>query len=183
MARVSTDQWMAIDQLIADAAAFPQLDISGVLLRRRLGLAHLRLSHLWIDLRPPTWLAAEGMLRTMRLILVLTLATSVVATSAQQVTPPKFRAGVALTRLEVTVLDKKTRAPITGLTADDFIVKVNGRAQPVVSLAEVSVPGAANPATPGITESARDVVSNELTSPRLFVLVMNDALGGLEAIS
>lgn len=114
----------------------------------------------------------------MRQILALALSAGVVAASGQQTTPPQFRAGVEVTRLEVTVLDKKTRAPITGLTANDFIVKVNGRPQRVVSSAEVSVPGAANHAAPGIVEAARDVASNALTSPRLFVIVMNDVVGG-----
>lgn len=117
-------------------------------------------------------------MRTLRLIVGLTLATTVVVASAQQAPPPQFRAGVAVTRLEVTVLDEKTRAPITGLTAKDFVVKVNGRPQPVVSLAEVSVPGAAAMTAPGIVEAAHDVATNQLTSPRLFVIVMNDALGG-----
>ncbi|GMV21693.1 MAG: hypothetical protein AMXMBFR57_16420 [Acidimicrobiia bacterium] len=114
----------------------------------------------------------------MRMFLGLTLATAVVTASAQQQTPPQFRAGVAVTRLEVTVLDKRTRAPITGLSADDFVVKVNGRVQPVVSLAEVTVPGAAGNAAPGIVEATRDVSTNELTSPRIFVVIMNDAVGG-----
>lgn len=105
-------------------------------------------------------------------------AMAVIVVSAQQATRPQFRAGVAVTRLEVTVLDEKTRAPITGLTAKDFVVKVNGREQPIVSLAEVSVPGAANMTAPGIVEAAHDVASNQLVSPRLFVIIMNDALGG-----
>ncbi len=116
----------------------------------------------------------------MRILLTLTLAASVVAASAQQQTPPQFRAGVAVTRLEVTVLDKRTRAPITGLTSADFVVKVNGRVQPIVSLAEVSVPGVTSGAAPGMIEAARDVTSNELAAPRIFVLIMNDALGGFD---
>lgn len=107
----------------------------------------------------------------------LALAASVVAAAAQQ-PPPQFRAGVAVTRLEVTVLDKRTRAPVIGLTAKDFVIEVNGRVQPIVSLAEVRVPSAKSDAAPGIVEAARDVTSNELSSPRLFVLIMNDALGG-----
>jgi len=113
----------------------------------------------------------------MRRILALAFSTSVVVASAQQA-PPQFRAGIALTRLEVTVLDKKTRVPITGLTANDFIVKVNGRPQPLASLAEVSVPGAAGSTAPGLAESARDVTTNDLAAPRLFVIVMNDVTTG-----
>lgn len=110
----------------------------------------------------------------------IVLLAAIAAVSAQQQTPPQFRAGVDVTRLEVTVLDKRTRAPITGLTAKDFVVKVNGRVQSVVSLAEVAVPGPARGTAPGMIEAARDVTGNELAAPRIFVLIMNDALGGLD---
>jgi hypothetical protein len=36
-----------------------------------------------------------------------------------------------LTRVEITVLDKRTRKPITGLTAEDFVVTVSGDLQRV----------------------------------------------------
>ena len=121
-----------------------------------------------------------GRLTLARPLVGLTLATSVVVASAWQGTPPQFRAGVTLTRLEVTVLDRKTRIPVTGLTANDFVVKVDGRAQPIVSLAEVSVPGVARVTAPGIVDAAHDVASNQLTAPRLFVIIMNDAIGGAD---
>ncbi len=100
--------------------------------------------------------------------------------SQQQQQPPQFRAGVAVTRLEVTVLHSRTRALITGLTADDFVVRVNGQVQPIVALAEVAVPGVGTFAAPAMIEAARDVASNELVNPRLFVLILNDAVGGLD---
>jgi hypothetical protein len=67
---------------------------------------------------------------------------------------------------------------VRGLTADDFVVRVNGEPQRVVSLAEVTVPGAADAAAPAFAEAAEDVASNNLPSPRVFVLLMNDAAGG-----
>jgi VWFA-related protein len=92
---------------------------------------------------------------------------------------PQFRAGVELTRIEVTVLDRRTRKPVRGLTPADFRVKVNGRLQPVASVAEIDGPSSYTPATatPAFREAAHDVVSNEIGSPRLFAIVMNDSEG------
>jgi VWFA-related protein len=55
------------------------------------------------------------------------------AVFAQQ---PAFRAGVELVTLDVGVLDQQRR-PVTGLTAGDFRVTVEGRDVPVVSFAAV----------------------------------------------
>jgi VWFA-related protein len=96
--------------------------------------------------------------------------------TAQQ-DPPQFRTGIDLTRVEVTVLDKRTRKPITGLTADDFIVKVSGDVQRVATLAEVLVAGPAEPNAAAFTEAAHDVTGNEGPRPRLFLILMNDADG------
>ena len=93
-----------------------------------------------------------------------------------QTAPPRFQASVDLMRIEVTVLDKRTRKPVRGLTAADFVVKVNGEPQQVEALDEVEVAAreAARPAP--FIEAARDVASNALTNPRLFVIVMDDVL-------
>lgn len=92
--------------------------------------------------------------------------------------PPQFRTGIDLTRVEITVLHKDTRKPITGLTAEDFVIKVDGDAQRVATLAEVTVPRPAETSAPGLIEAAHDVARNDLTRPRLVVIVMNDAAGG-----
>jgi VWFA-related protein len=96
------------------------------------------------------------------------------ASPRQQV--PQFRAGTDITRLEVTVLDRKTRRPIRGLTAADFKIKVSGRLQTVVAISEVehAKVGAASGA---LAERAHDVSSNERRPERLFVIVMDDATG------
>jgi VWFA-related protein len=101
-------------------------------------------------------------------------------TAAQDPPPPQFRTGVTVTRLDVTVLDRRTRRPITGLTADDFVVRVGGTVQPVVSLAEIVVPGAAMVSAAAFVEAAEEIIRNDLQSPRAFVLVMNDARGGID---
>ena len=92
--------------------------------------------------------------------------------------PVQFRAGVDLMRIEATVLDKRTRKPARGLTAADFIVKVNGEPQQIELVEEVAVAGReANRGTPFI-EAARDVASNTMVRPRLFLIVMDDAIAG-----
>jgi len=96
-----------------------------------------------------------------------------------QAQPPRFRAGVDLMRIDVTVLDKKTRKPVTGLTAEDFDVKVSGTPQPIQAVAEVDT---RVPVTTGVAwqvTAARDVVANAISATRLIVIVMDDEEGGL----
>jgi hypothetical protein len=88
--------------------------------------------------------------------------------------PPRFTAGVDLMRLELTVLDKRTRKPIAGLTADDFVVKVGGTPQVIEAFEEVRVTGRVAPLPRAFAEAATDVASNTLDQPRLFLLVMDD---------
>ena len=97
-------------------------------------------------------------------------------TSAQSETP-QFRSGITVTRVDVTVLDKRSRLPITGLKTEDFAIKVDGRPQRIISLVEVE---AHTPPVTGrvLREVASDVATNSVASPRLFVLVLNDVGGG-----
>jgi len=102
----------------------------------------------------------------------LTLLAQVQPVPSQQ--PPRFTAGVDLMRLELTVLDKRTRKPITGLTADDFVVKVGGKQQVIEAFDEVRVTGRAAPLPRAFAEAATDVASNTVEQPRLFLIVMDD---------
>ncbi len=95
----------------------------------------------------------------------------------QQAQPPQFRASVDLTRLDVTVLDERTRKPIRGLTADEFVVKVGGDVQRVATMAEVEVPTGPSDEPSAFVEAAHEIARNSTTRPRLFVIVMNDAQG------
>jgi len=110
-------------------------------------------------------------------VVCLVMTAGVVA-SAQapmpQTQPPRFTAGVDLMRLELTVLDKRTRKPITGLTADDFIVKVAGKEQVIEAFEEVRVTGRPAPLPRAFAEAATDVASNTMEQPRLFLIVMDD---------
>lgn len=104
----------------------------------------------------------------------LALALCAVATDAQAQVP-QFRSSVDLTRVEVTVLDKRTRQPVRGLTAEDFVVRIADQVREVTTLAEVE---AATAAAPVGANAARDVASNADPVDRLFIIVMDDTFGG-----
>ena len=88
--------------------------------------------------------------------------------------PPRFRAGVEVVELDVSVLDR-TRRPVRGLSAADFTVLEDGVPQEIVAFEEVNVPGP-EPAPAGwLREVAADVRSNDLSASRLLVLVLDDA--------
>ena len=96
-----------------------------------------------------------------------------------QVPPAQFRAGVDLMRIDVTVLDKRTRKPVRGLKAEDFEVKVGGQPQAIQAVAELNTGGHATAGSAWQTDAARDVVTNNLSATRLIVILMDDASGGL----
>jgi VWFA-related protein len=102
------------------------------------------------------------------------------AGGAQQTAPPAqptFRAGVDVIQLDVSVLDKN-RHPVHGLKAADFTVFENGKAQQIVTTAEVEA--AENDPLPSawMRHVPRDVASNDLVDElgdgRLFGIVLDD---------
>jgi VWFA-related protein len=98
----------------------------------------------------------------------------------QHQTPPQFRAAVDLTRIDATVLDKRTRLPIRGLTADDFVVNLSGQPREVASFAEIEGPPIERPDKTAVwrDEASHDIVTNAQQPDRLFVIVMDDAFTG-----
>jgi VWFA-related protein len=96
-------------------------------------------------------------------VVVAVTALAVVRSPAQEParTDQTFRTGVDVIRLDVTVLDKDRR-PVRGLTANDFVIKENGRAQRLVAVTEVDA-AAADPAPSAWMRYAPpDVTSNDL---------------------
>src|SRR3954451_2903146 len=97
----------------------------------------------------------------MREILAFVLtALVVVEVSRQEI--PRFKGGVDVVQFTVTVLDKQRR-PISGLTAADFDVLVDGKPKPLAAFAAVTLPGesrSTNAAT--IPAVAPDVHTNQL---------------------
>jgi VWFA-related protein len=107
---------------------------------------------------------------------VAAVALSLGSTSAQAPQPPQFRAAVDLVHLDVSVLDK-TRMPVRGLTAADFIVLEDGKPQAVSTFTAVDYPDVEPPSTPWMRTVESDVRRNDtLDDRRLFVIVLDDGM-------
>lgn len=115
-------------------------------------------------------------IRCFTVIAALACAIEGAAARGQAPLPPQFRAGVEMARVDVTVLDDRTRKPIRGLTAEDFVIKIGGKIQPIAALAETEA--AAQPTgTANVRTASGDVLTNAPVRGRLFVIVMDDANG------
>jgi VWFA-related protein len=91
---------------------------------------------------------------------------------AQQ--PPKFKSGVDVVLLDVTVLDKDRR-PVRGLKAADFSILEDGKPQPIVSFDELDAPEPDGSLVPWMRETAPDVRTNADEGRRLIIMVLDDA--------
>ena len=80
---------------------------------------------------------------------------------------PVFRAGVDLVTVDAIVVDKDGR-PVTGLTADDFLLTVDGKPRTLDAFEMVAVRATDAPADRRLP----DVSSNDVAEPgRLIFLV------------
>lgn len=105
------------------------------------------------------------------------LCAGMLAQSAvQNQKPPVFRARTDLLQLDVTVLDKHGK-PVRGLTRDDFVVLEDKVPQTLQAFTEVDIPDAAPPDAVWANAVAPDVTTNEDDGQRIFVVVVDDALG------
>jgi VWFA-related protein len=117
----------------------------------------------------------------MRTVLVLAMAVACTAVAVRAQVPqdpapqrPVFRSGVELVTVDVTVVDK-AGAPIRGLTADDFEVKLDGkpgRVQALDFLEFGAVSGADASATS--TTTARAEAAGASRGGRVFLLLVDD---------
>ncbi len=121
--------------------------------------------------------------RRMRLLRLAVLGAMLAAIGSvghgQQVPPPRFTAGVDLVQIDVSVLDRHG-APVTGLSADDFVVLENGKPQQIRGFASIAVPPPIAPPAAWLRDTGPDVVSNAAETRRLVVILMDDALTGFE---
>ena len=90
-----------------------------------------------------------------------------------------FKTGIDVISLDVSVLDKNSR-PVHGLAAKDFVVLENGRPQSVVAFLPVEVPAPIPPSAPWLRDVGEDVVSNDVDTRRLVVIVLDDAYTGID---
>jgi VWFA-related protein len=88
--------------------------------------------------------------------------------------PPRFRTGVDVVELDVSVLDRDRR-PVRGLTAADFTVLEDGQPQDLVAFEEVNLPKADPAGAAWLRNVAPDVRSNDETGGRLLVILLDDA--------
>src|SRR6185503_1429376 len=86
-------------------------------------------------------------------------------TPAPPQAPPRFRAGIELTQIDVSVLDANGR-PVHGLKKEDFELLEDGIPQLIEACAEVTVPDA-EAGAPWLHDVASDVRSNSAEDGRL----------------
>jgi VWFA-related protein len=123
----------------------------------------------------------ERAVNRIRGVVAATLLACLVAPGTLQQNPrqpvPRFRTGVELVLLDVSVLDGN-RIPVRGLTADDFTVLEDGRPQKVETFSAIDVPDVEEAAVsvPWIRNVAPDVQRNaDFKDRRVVVIVMDDA--------
>jgi VWFA-related protein len=108
-----------------------------------------------------------------RIVALAVAASSMIAAGQQDI--PRFKSGVDVVQFTVTVLDKERR-PVTGLTAADFEVLVDGKPRPLAAFAAVTLPDDVPQAVTATvaTSVALDVQTNRLPPEgRLAVIVMD----------
>ena len=125
--------------------------------------------------------------RTRGVVAAMLLALPVIPGSAQRnptQTIPRFRTGVELVLLDVSVLDRE-RMPVHGLSAQDFTVLEDGRPQKIESFSEVELPDVVRTLesrAPWVRDVAPDVQKNtDLKDSRVVVIAMDDATPMLAA--
>lgn len=119
--------------------------------------------------------------RTAVLLLSLAALTASAFPQAQSA-PQTFRTTTDLVRLDVVVLDER-RHPVTGLSAEDFAVTVDGKPRPLEAFAPVVLPtrdadGLPTSAFPSVV---RDIVHNSRTEDGRLVVVVMDRTIPMEA--
>jgi len=105
---------------------------------------------------------------------ICALAAGVAVLGARQTpqqTPPVFRSGIEVVQLDVSVIDKR-RAPVRGLTADNFTVLENGKPQRIVAVSEVTMDDSVKTRPVWARAAPPDVASNDVGDKRIFAIVI-----------
>jgi VWFA-related protein len=128
-------------------------------------------------------------MRAARLAALLTLPIAAAALAhAQQSAGPTpasgspqatFKTAIDVVSLDVSVLDRNDR-PVRGLTVDDFVVLENGKPQSIAAFHQIDVPAPVTPPAAWMRDIGEDVVSNDIDTRRLVVIVLDDAYTGID---
>src|SRR5262245_1871705 len=106
----------------------------------------------------------------------LGLVASAMTVAAVPQEIPRFKSGVDVVQFTVTVLDKD-RHPVTGLTASDFDVLVDGQPRPLAAFAAVTLPDDPSATRASVPPVAPDVETNQLSPEgRLVIIVMDRSI-------
>ena len=89
-------------------------------------------------------------------------------------TPPVFRSAVDLVQVDAYVTDSEGN-PVTGLTADDFEVREDGRSQSIAYFLSFNIPiEAPREGSSSVALVEPDVQSNEPREGRLYVIAVDE---------
>lgn len=108
-------------------------------------------------------------------ILAAVIASLAFSQAPAQPPPPKFRTGVDVVLLDVTVLDRDRR-PVRGLRATDFTILEDGKPQPIATFEELDSPEPDGSLVPWMREVAPDVRTNAADDRRIVVIILDDGL-------
>ncbi len=121
---------------------------------------------------------ARPTLRILAVLVVSLVARGPAGVDARQAQPQaKFRSGIELVTLDVSVLDQ-TRQPVRGLTAAEFLVTEDGQPVEIQTFSAVDLPDTEVTASaPWVRDVPPDVRRNDdLGDRRILTIVMDDAL-------
>ena len=114
-------------------------------------------------------------MRTLGIALLASVAATAALRSQQAgQQPPVFRSSVDVIQVDVSAVDRDGH-PVRGLTTADFTLLENGKPQPIVAFAEISVPDAPKLPAAWVHDVPPDVRTNDLGDGRLFAIIMDDA--------
>jgi VWFA-related protein len=103
----------------------------------------------------------------------LGLALALCLQAAQIAPPQRFKSSVDVVQVDVSAIDSDGR-PITGLTAVDFELRVDGRVRPITSVQFVSVPPATEPRQTSAELQEPHYASNADTAGGRLIMVVVD---------
>ena len=118
-------------------------------------------------------------------VILGSLAAVPFAQQSSQRPVPRFRGGVELVLLDVSVLDRD-HIPVRGLTREDFTVFEDGKPQALETFTAIDLPDIVEqPSAPWTREVAPDVRRNDdVSDRRIVVIVIDDStpMGGDDAL-